>query len=57
MGPVGDFLDFCLTEQIGVYSEVAGSVFLRFTLPENNIAMEHGPFEDVFPVEDGDIPL
>ena len=22
-----------------------------------NIAMEHGPFEDDFPIENGDIPL
>ena len=26
------------------------------TLPETNIAMENGPFEDVFPIEHGDIP-
>ena len=26
------------------------------TLPETNIAMENGPFEDVFPIETGDIP-
>ena len=26
------------------------------TLPETNIAMENGPFEDVFPIKNGDIP-
>ena len=27
------------------------------TLRQTNIAMENGPFEDVFPIENGDIPL
>ena len=27
------------------------------TLRKSNIAMEHGPFEDVFPIKHGDIPL
>ena len=27
------------------------------TLRDTNIAMENGPFEDVFPIENGDIPL
>ena len=26
------------------------------TLRQTNIAMENGPFEDVFPIENGDIP-
>ena len=29
----------------------------RVTLPKTNIAMENGPFQDVFPIENGDIPL
>ena len=29
---------------------------LSFTLWQTNIAMENGPFEDVFPVENGDFP-
>ena len=34
-------------------------VICRFhvTLRESNIAMENGPFEDVFPIKHGDIPL
>ena len=28
-----------------------------YTLWSSNIAMEHGPFEDVFPIKFGDIPL
>ena len=27
------------------------------TLRYSNIALENGPFEDVFPIKDGDIPL
>ena len=27
------------------------------TLREANVAMENGPFEDVFPIENGDMPL
>ena len=27
------------------------------TLRQSNIAMENGPFEDVFPIKNGDIPL
>ena len=27
------------------------------TLRSSNIAMENGPFEDVFPIKHGDIPL
>ena len=27
------------------------------TLPKTNVAMENGPFEDVFPIKNGDIPL
>ena len=27
------------------------------TLRETNVAMENGPFEDVFPIENGDMPL
>ena len=27
------------------------------TLPETNMAMENGPVEDVFPIENGDFPL
>jgi len=30
---------------------------ISLTLSETNIAMENGPFEDVFPMENGDIPL
>ena len=26
----------------------------KFTLPKTNMAMEHGPFEDVFPIENED---
>ena len=29
--------------------------FFAHTLRQTNIAMEHGPFEDVFPIEHGDI--
>ena len=29
---------------------------LRSTLRYTNVAMEHGPFEDVFPIKNGDIP-
>ena len=32
-------------------------LFAGFTLRQSNIAMEHGPFEDVFPIKTGDIPL
>ena len=28
-----------------------------YTILESNIAMENGPFEDVFPIQDGDFPL
>ena len=28
-----------------------------FTFWQTNIAMENGPFEDVCPIENGDIPL
>ena len=28
-------------------------MFVVYTLPETNIAMKHGPFEDVFPIEMG----
>jgi len=27
------------------------------TLQQTNIAIENGPFEDVFPIENGDIPF
>ena len=27
------------------------------TLQQSNIAMENPPFEDVFPIQDGDFPL
>ena len=27
------------------------------TLRQSNMAMENGPFEDVFPIKHGDIPL
>ena len=30
---------------------------ILYTLRKTNIAMENGPFEDVFPIENGDIPL
>ena len=30
--------------------------FREGTLRQTNIAMENGPFEDVFPIENGDIP-
>ena len=29
---------------------------LRTTLQQSNIAMENGPFEDEFPIKNGDIP-
>ena len=29
----------------------------RYTLRQSKIAMENGPFEDVFPIENGNIPL
>ena len=29
----------------------------NYYTPVTNIAMENGPFEDVFPIETGDIPL
>ena len=28
-----------------------------YTLPETNMAMEHRPFEDLFPIENGDFSL
>ena len=34
-----------------------GDVYNLCTLRETNIAMENGPFEDVFPIENGDNPL
>ena len=34
-----------------------GDVHHLCTLCETNIAMENGPFEDVFPIENGDNPL
>ena len=36
---------------------VGGNLELTTTLRKSNIAMENGPFEDVFPVKNRDIPL
>ena len=30
---------------------------LGYTPPKTNMAMEHPPFEDVFPIENGDFPM
>ena len=32
-------------------------LIFQFTLRQSNIAMENEPFEDVFPIENGDFPL
>ena len=44
------------------YVSSAISVFFKFFFGihetvKSNIAMENGPFEDVFPIKHGDIPL
>ena len=36
---------------------VANVLGMFITLRESNIAMENPPFEDVFPIENGDFPL
>ena len=43
----------------GVLQNFHEHVFFEFrvALGETNIAMENGPFEDVFPIKHGDIPL
>ena len=33
------------------------SQHIEYTLRQSNIAMENGPFEDVVPIKNGDIPL
>ena len=38
-------------------TEVFPWIILGVTPLKTNIAMEHPPFEDVFPVENGDVPM
>ena len=37
--------------------KVCFSQVFSLTLRKSNIAMENPPFEDVFPIQDGDFPL
>ena len=34
-----------------------GPLLFRVHSGNRNVALEHGPFEDVFPIKHGDIPL
>ena len=46
---LGCFFRFCVASADGFFG--------TGTLRQTNIAMENEPFEDVFPIENGDIPL